>query len=130
MKALTRLPDNDGRRLDLLRALWLQRLPPAVRAGITNFMKLPEDAILELADSLQGSTLSSDDSHACSAQDHDEHSDDENISAVPYSQHRRKKSPANKRDASSTKKTASKDICYYHARFGKEARNCKPPCIF
>ena len=135
MKALTRLPDtpggtNEGQRLDLLRALWLQRMPPAVRAGITNFMKMPEDEILQLADSLQGSTQASDDSHVCSSQNHDEHSDNEDISAVPYPQRRRKKSPARKRDAPSKKKTATKDICYYHARFGKEARNCKTPCIF
>ena len=129
MKALTRLQGNDRQRLDLLRALWLQRLPPAVRHGITNFTKFSEDEILELADSLQGSTTSTDDNQACAAKENDG-SDDEDIAAVPYSQRRRRRSPAKRRDTPSTKKTTTKDICYYHARFGKEAQNCKPPCIF
>ena len=133
MKALTRLPesgdgDNEVQRLDLLRVLWLLRMPPAIRAGITNFMKAPEDEILKLADSLQGSTQASENAHVCSAEKHDDHSDGEDVSAVSYGQRRRRKSPAKKRDAPITGKTPN--ICYYHARFGKDARNCKAPCIF
>ena len=44
MKALTRLPkmdDQESENLDLLRVLWLLRMPPAIRAGIMNFMKTP-----------------------------------------------------------------------------------------
>ena len=129
MKALSRLPDTpDGtgeRHLDILRALWLQRLPAAVRGGITKFMELPEDKILDLADSLQGSTEASDDTQVCSAQKQDSDPANEEVAAVPFAQQRRNKTPAKKRDSSTTK-----DICYYHARFRKEAHNCRPPCIF
>ena len=55
MKALTRLPKTDDHKaenLDLLRILWLLRMPPAIRAGITNFMKNPKEDLLKLTDSL------------------------------------------------------------------------------
>ena len=129
MKALSRLPDTPdgigGQHLDLLRALWLQRLPAAVRGGITKFMELPEDKILDLADSLQGSTEASDDTQVCSAQKQDNGPDNEDVAAVPFTQQWRNKTPAKKRDSST-----AKDICYYHARFGKEGRNCRPLRIF
>ena len=128
MKALIRLSGTDGERLDLLRVLWLYRLPKAVRNGITNFTKYTEDQILELADSLQGSTADDDDQ--AYAAELDSSSSDDEIAAVPYSRRYRRKSPAKKKDTTGSKKIKNKEICYYHARFGKEARNCKTPCIY
>ena len=132
MKALTRLPksdDHEAENLDLLRVLWLLRMPPAIRAGITNFMKTPEEDLLKLADSLQGSTRASENAQVFAADSKpDEHSDDEDVSAATYGQRRRRTSPAKKRDAPFPGKTPN--ICFYHYRFGKNARNCKAPCIF
>ena len=56
MKTLTMVPADDGmtQTLDLLRILWLLRLPDDVRRGITNFSNVSEDDLTKLADSLQG----------------------------------------------------------------------------
>lgn len=59
MKALTRLPpyaNGAPRKLDLLRILWLLRLPDSVRAGITNFTDVNEAELLKQSDALQNST--------------------------------------------------------------------------
>ena len=55
MRALTRMPQGDGttQTLDLLRVLWLQRLPSDVRRGITEFSVLSDDELIKLADALQ-----------------------------------------------------------------------------
>ena len=56
MKALARLPpsaDGTVRQLDLLRALWLLRLPESIRAVIPNAEEMDEDTLQQMADSLK-----------------------------------------------------------------------------
>ncbi|MPD05370.1 hypothetical protein E2C01_101110 [Portunus trituberculatus] len=55
MKALARLPpaaDGLERKLDLLRALWLLRLPESIRAVIPNAEEMDEDTLQQMADHL------------------------------------------------------------------------------
>lgn len=55
MKALARLPpaaDGSVRQLDLLRALWLLRLPESMRAILPNAEEMDEDELQQMVDNL------------------------------------------------------------------------------
>ena len=74
MKALIRLPpasNGTARKLDLLRILWLLRLPDNVRAGITNFNDVSETDLLNQSDALQSSTKAASRRPIFAATDHD-----------------------------------------------------------
>lgn len=138
MKALTKLPttDDSSRRLDLLRVLWLMRLPDNIRAGITNFMDLTEQQIIKLADSLQGATRSTALKPVLAAQ---EDARDVNDSAEPAAaayrrtqphappgQHQQKPQPPSNPPSHDPQEKA----CFYHRRFGYKAKNCQAPCAW
>lgn len=38
--------------------------------------------------------------------------------------------PSTTRDINARQRPAARDLCYYHSRFGKDARNCEQPCSF
>lgn len=64
MQALARLPEvdlatNEPRQLDLLRKLWLQRLPSSVRAVLHNADKSPVDVLMKKADELNSAARGS-----------------------------------------------------------------------
>ena len=133
MRALATIPQPDGRptTLDLLRVLWLLRLPQGVRSQITDFTSLPEENLLKKADSLQGAnTLATSLTTAAASAptpttDDD---DDEPHAAVAAAPPRR--SPSSRRPTihRRTADTTRRYPCYYHKRFGRDARQCRPPC--
>ena len=119
MKALTRLPvaahGGDG-KLDLLRVLWLLRLPGDVRSKITNFMKLTEQEIIDLADSLQGAARNAAPRPIASAG-----ADEEPAAAAAFRKPQQQMSPP-------SKKRSQEAFCFFHKKFGDRARKCQAPC--
>lgn len=138
MKALTKIPTthNCSSKLDLLRVLWLMRLPDNIRAGITDFMDLTEQQIIKLADSLQGATRSVAPKPVLAAQGDDR---DVNDSAEPAAAAYRRTQPhappgRNQQKHQLPNNPPSHDpldkVCFYHRRFGYKAKNCQPPCAW
>ena len=81
---------------------------PAIHASITNFIKTPEQDLLKLADSLQGSTRALESSQVFAAYaNSEEPSDDEDLSAATYNQHRHRPFPKKKKDAPDPGRTSN-----------------------
>ena len=125
MRALSTMlqPDGTSSSIDLLRVLWLLRLPQGIRTTITGFATLEEFDLLQKADSLHGaSTLASTTSAVAVTQDDVE--DDPHAMAV---QQRNSQRP-HRRPQKPPAEGHRRPLCYYHHRFGREARRCHPPC--
>ena len=147
MRALTRLnPNSNGTScsLDLLRALWLQRLPDSIRSSITNFNDTTDDHIANLADQLL-------DAHQAASRTSltatvDVPSEDEADDAIALASYTRQRQPhyqqppfptknssrnsSQKRPPPFKKNEFSAKLCFYHARFGPKAKKCEPPCAW
>ena len=138
MEALTRIPtvDNKSKTLDLLRVLWLMRLPDSVRAGITNFMDQTKEDITKLADSLQGAHRAHNPVLAAQEDTHDDDDADgdaEGQIAAAYRRSQQRPSPG-RRPWQNTNNTPStknnNNFCFYHRRFGFKAKRCQEPCAW
>lgn len=122
MQALARLPTIDPvtgqhRQVDLMRELWLQTLPSAVRAALPDAADLPMSVLIETADKLIDATKASlSPSHIGAVADFDHE-----LHAVFKQQHyqNRKRFDA---------KILPSGLCIYHSKFGPRARNCVPGC--
>ena len=121
MKALTRLPysDNCTDKLDLLRVLWLLRLPSDVSSKITDFTQRTEQKLVDLADSLQGAAKISAPRSTLAVSNTTE--DEETPSAAAV-----RKPPPQKNYT--YRKQDQEGLCFYHKRFGDKARRCQAPC--
>lgn len=152
MKALTRLtPAADGspRKLDLLRILWLLRLPEHVRAGITDFTDATEAALLQHADDLRNASKAASRRPVFAATPDDTlppPNDDDALAAAatrrfpgpnrsyPTPPSRRPMTlPAHQhsqppRGFPPKRADSNSQLCFYHAKFGHAARNCRQPC--
>lgn len=155
MIALTRLPPaDDGTQqiLDVLRALWLTRLPDRVRSGITDFSTISEEDLAKKADDLyQASRASSNPNRptfAITPDDEEALPDDDaegdTIAAVASKRYSRQYRTSNdfhpnRCQSSSTFRYNNQPprgtpprkadgFCYFHSRFGRDARKCKQPC--
>ena len=125
MKSLSMLlqPDGSKKTLDLVRVLWLLRLPQDIRAKITKFASMSEDDLVEQADSLLGaSTMAATSSTA--AVTIPEHEGEDPYTLV--AQQRRPRRHLQRPPAEGARRA----ICYFHKRFGKYAKNCRYPCSF
>lgn len=151
MKAIARLPpaaDGSVRKLDLLRALWLMRLPEGVRAGITDFNDMTDATLTKQADDLHNSTKAASRRPVFAATSDDSclSPTDEGVLAaatskkfpqpVRYRQQqavRPQPPPSNQpiqhlRGPPPKKAGFASQLCSYHAKFGPAARNCNQPC--
>ena len=153
MKSLTRLPpDTTGavKSLDLLRILWLLRLPEAVRAGITNFNDVSESDLLKQADALQSSTkaasrrpifAATDCDHALQDSNPEAPTDGNSLTAAAYQKSRlaSRGSPSFQRPQkfnnfqpsrsfAPKKADLNLDYCYFHLKLCHGARKCRQPC--
>ena len=126
MKALSMILHADGSiaPLDLVRVLWLLRLPQDIRTKITNFAERSEADLIKQADSLLGaSTLAATSSTiAATTPDNDEEDD-------PCAMAAQQRRPRNK-SLRPAPDVTRRITCYFHQRFGRDARNCRPPCFF
>ena len=148
--SLCRLPGNEGSDegaaggwhypdVGLLRVLWLLRLPDDVRRGITDFSGTPEDELTKLADALQGADRRAS-ARTAMATTHvealppPEEPDDEDMAAAAPSQPRRwpqmnqRRPPPHQPPRGTPPRKAAPDSCFFHSRFGHDARNCRLPC--
>ena len=126
MKALSTVlqPDGSTTSIDLIRVLWLLRLPQDIRAMITGFASMTEDDLVNQADSLLGaSTLATTSSTAAVTAAVTAPEDD------PYAMaaQQRRSRPRQQRP---TADAARRSLCYFHKRFGRDARNCRSPCSY
>ena len=126
MKALSAIlqPDGSTTPLDLVRDLWLLRLPQDIRSKITDFAERSEADLTKQADSLLGaSTLAATSSAAAATLPDDTEEDD------PYAMAAQQRRPRNGTQRPAPEVTR-RTLCYFHKRFGRDARNCRPPCHF
>ena len=127
IKSLARIlqPDGTSAKLDLERVLWMTRLPTEIRTHITDFASRPEKDLLRLADSVRStSRFAQPTAIAAAYHETEEPEADAHVSAV---QQKRRSFRPNTTPAPDVPR---KTLCYFHRRFGRDARNCRPPCDF
>lgn len=113
----------------LLRSIWSSRLPPNVQAILATQAKASLVEVAELADVIMSTA-------PAQIQEARTFSDDSTIKALMEevaqlkTQLRSRSSSRARyhgRDRSKSKRRDS-DTCWYHSRFGNQARKCTPPC--
>ena len=128
MRALTSMtmPDGSTKPLDLLRVLWLLRLPDRLRSAITDFASMSEAELLKKADSLRGaSTLATTSSTAAVAEVHQDDPDDEALMMAAQQRPTQRPPRVTSRPSAGGSR---QNLCFFHARFGQGARRCRSPC--
>ena len=122
MKALstTLKPDGSTTPIDLARVLWLLHLPQDIRSMITDFASRTEEDLIKQADSLVGASKLATTSSAAAATLPEV--DEDETYAMAAQNRRVRDDPQQHPDGS------RRTICYFHRRFGRNARNCRPPC--
>ena len=146
MERLMRLPTSNGEKksLDVLLILWLHRLPHEVRRNITAFSEHTREELMKKADRLTDAAAASASKalaeHICSSQEDDykeENSiEEEHTAAATWSGSRLKfrkpiqpqQIPNSQPPRDTVPRKATQSICFYHRRFGHEARRCLQPC--
>ena len=154
MGSLCHLPpdaDDASANIDVLLALWLQRLPDPAHAAITDFPSFTNNVIATSADGLLNThTATSRPPLAATASmappDVGEPTDDPPDDAIaassssqrfPAFNHLRSSAqaphPHLQKDVSSPPSSIRKSdfaskLCYYHTRFGPAAKKCQQPC--
>ena len=131
MKALSTMlqPDGTTAPIDLIRVLWLLRLPQEIRAAITDFASKAEEELIKQADSLIGASKLATTARAAAATIPQEEEDmtssgDDDPYTMAAQQRRQQRTYQRPPEA------ARRPICMYHRRFGRRARNCSQPCHF
>lgn len=114
-------PDQDSQ---MLRTLWLQKLPPDVRTVIACSPPGTDEARqADTAFEVRSHSVSVvGTSEACEMQELRNQ-----IAALERSLGSRRKTP---RPTNDKKYPNAKGECYYHERFGAKARKCNKPCSF
>ena len=138
MRALARLPpDSTGSSstIDVLRALWLRRLPDAVRSSITDFTTHTDQDIANFADKLLDAHHATSKPPLAAALDDNPAVPDAiaSVSRRPSPRRRRPPLPSKKISRRPSSTTRPKDafasgLCFYHAKFGPKAQKCSAPC--
>ena len=143
MRSLTRLPpaaDGAPRSLDLLRILWLLRLPDAVRSSLTDIADVTEDALLHQADAFQNAHRASQSRPAFAAPSADalvNAVDNADALAAAATQRRSTKTSRHRPSGKVNQQSKGDALrsadpptgyCFFHRTFGQEARNCRSPC--
>ena len=135
---------------NLLRTIWRSRLPPAVQATLaTQSDTVPLDAITTMADTVH-EIISNNRVASVSTPDFSRQLEtrldrqdkvladlQQRIESLcrASSQDRRSRSQHRSRDSSHRDRSSSRssqpdDVCWYHHRFGKDAKSCREPCKF
>ena len=113
--------------------------PGRCEEGITDFSDTPEDELTKLADALQGADRRASAWTAMAATHVEalpppEEPDDEDVAAAAPSQLRRwpqmnqRRPPPHQPPRGTPPRKAAPDSCFFHIRFGHDARNCRLPC--
>lgn len=126
---------------DLLKTLWLQKLPTTIQAVLStrtenlDQLMILADAMFDVTEqtSIQAinpvSNINFDDLVNVVYE-----LEDKIDSLSKANRKSRRSSHTTSRNRSSTQASAfssnKQDLCYFHKKFGKQARNCKKPCSF
>lgn len=116
---------------ELLKSLWTQRLPTQAKA-ILSAHDGNVDQLAKLADKIvevsEGSSVSAVNGTSDSVLERLERQmDDLSRQVAAMSTNRRSRSSSRSHRSKSRSRSQNSD-CYYHRRFGKDARNCRSPC--
>lgn len=127
--------------MQLIKQLWIQRLPMSVRAVVACVAKsnpnYPLDELGAMADEIFDSTHNSSVESVTSPTNNNSAVDavsndiSERISQIEKTLSSLQKDI--KRSSSSSRRNNSPQntsFCYFHKRFGNRARKCNPPCNF
>lgn len=133
----------------LLRTIWASRLPQQIQAIIAGQDAIQLDDIAVLADKIAEATrptrlaaaVAAPTCSAAASQPPDKMTEMMALltdvlkrlpvaadSAGPSSQRRRARSSSRDRSNSRPRTQPRSDLCFYHQRFGKNAKKCSPPC--
>ena len=117
-------PDGTSADLDLGRVLWMLRLPQDIRTHITDFAGRSDKDLMKLADSVRGTsrlaqTVTTAAAHHVDVSDEDEY-------AMAAQQRHPPRSSTQRHVPDASRRT----LCYFHKRFGRDARNCRPHCYY
>ena len=119
-------PDGTSADLDLKRVMWMARLPADIRTHITNFASRSDDELMQLADSVRGTSRISQPMTAA-AYHVDAYTNDDDEFALAAQQRRLPPRSSIQRPVPDVPR---RTLCFFHKRFGRDARNCRPPCYF
>ena len=125
-------PDGTTTQIDLARVLWMLRLPTDIRAQMTNFSTKSEQDLTAQADALKGttrfalSTISTPATAAAAAEQPSPSDDDDDDDVIAATQRKSQRSSNQRRFPDVSRRT----LCFFHQRFGREARKCRPPCFY
>ncbi|GBO37144.1 hypothetical protein AVEN_76042-1 [Araneus ventricosus] len=130
---------------DLLKNLWLQRLPTAVQqilavsTGDLDALAKMADKVLEVTDSssihlVEGPNGGCKDCHTLRRQIEELSKSVKDLQDTRTKWRRQSRSPARGRFSGSRSSSRRFDpnagICWFHHKFGSTARNCKKPCSY
>ena len=133
--------DGTTSQIDLLKVLWMLRLPTDIRTQIRNFSSQTEEDLTELADSIRGTArfaYSNSPSAAAAATPADvpgppmdDEEDDDVIAATQRRQRQPRRRPQRRQQNQQHNPSdlSHKPLCWYHNKFGREAYKCMPPCL-
>ena len=123
MRKLLTMPQTESdaqKPIDLLREMVLTTLPPAVRAAIPNASEMDEETFLKVADDLMIAHTAAKKVIAPAAPElpaAEEEPPEPHAAPVKNQTQRR---PFRRRQ--------QQYLCYYHWRYGNEAKRCEGPC--
>ena len=127
LEDLAELPVTDGhgmpKKVDLVRAVLLSRLPKSVRSAITRPHELPIKELVQKAEDLALSKEMSKDNSSKAFQATEGPPSDSSEEPVAVAASSRK--PKKKRAPKKAQKTT---LCVHHKLYGRGAKTCEKPC--
>ena len=128
MQSLARLPDLEpatgkNRRVDIMRELWLQTLPPSVRAALHDAHDLSMTELVQRADNLIIAANAAQRPSPIAIVE-----EETLVHALHGKRRPDKQNDARRPGARET--STPPGICYYHRRFRDRARNCANGCTW
>jgi len=128
---------------NMVRTLWADKLPPKLQPFVAQYPSMPLADLATLADNVYSMFQGQPAISAVAANATDakldtilrrlevlEMSSRSREPARGRSQSRKFNSRARSRTPSAAKQEERKGLCYYHHRFGDDARNCRAPCLY
>lgn len=126
---------NGGVKDEFLRTMWLQRLPSQTQAILATSSEALDNLAL-MADKI-GEISNPSTSNIAAIQNASEVSELRNqISALTTAVNNlkfsrgRSQSRSNSRNRQRRQRSSSQQVCYYHRKFGTNARCCRQPCNY
>lgn len=121
-----------------LKEFWLQKLPTNVLTIIasidepTDALAIRADRVMEVCNSRRVDAVSLHDERLSELSNAVRSLTQQMQTVIARTQHLPSDNSNTPRQYPSSRRAASQntEMCYYHARFGKKAKKCQPPCAF